>query len=184
VGDTSISSKKGKYKDLFKRIKKVPLKSIKGTFYRITAKDHKILDDSGSIEGSGGRYNNGKSHRALYLGESINSCKSEIKRHAKDLLIKIEGFRPFSLGKVEISLVKVLDLTDENILNYLKIKREDLIKSDYTFTQKLGEIAHNVEIEAIKVPSVTSEGNNLVIFKENARGKSNIELKEKRTIKI
>jgi RES domain-containing protein len=178
-----MSSKKGKYKDLFERIKKVPLKSIKGTFYRIKAKDHKILDDSGSIKGSGGRYNS-KSHRALYLGESINLCKSEIKRHSKELLIKTEGFKPFSLGEVEISLEKVLDLTDENILNYLKIKRKDLIKADYTFTQELGEIAKNVKIEAIKVPSVTSKGNNLVIFKENVGGKSNIRLKEKRTIKI
>jgi len=179
-----MSGKKTKYKDLFEGIRKVPLKSIKGTFYRITAKDHKILDDSGSIRGSGGRYNNSKGYRALYLGENINLCKSEIKKQAKELLIKTEGFRPFSLGEVEISLVNVLDLTDENILNYLKIKREDLIKSNYTFTQKIGEIAHNINIEALKVPSITNKGNNLVVFKENVGRKSYIKLKEKRKIKI
>lgn len=178
-----MSGKKGKYKDLFERIRKVPLKSIKGTFYRITAKDHKILDDSGSIKGSGGRYNS-KSNKALYLGENINLCKYEIKRHSKELLLETKGFKPFSLGEVEISLKKVLDLTDKNVLNFLGIKKEELIKSDYTLTQRIGEITYNSDIEAIKVPSVKSKGNNLVIFKENVRGKSNIKLKEKRTIKI
>jgi len=178
-----MSSKKGKYKDLFERIKKVPLKSIKGTFYRITSKEHKTLDDRGSIEGSGGRYNS-ENHRALYLGENIDLCKSEIRRHAKELLLETEGFKPFLLGEVKISLEKVLDLTDENTLNYLKIKRKDLIKSDYTFTRKIGEIVNNIDIEALKVPSVISKGNNLVVFKKNVGGKSYIKLSKKRIVSI
>ena len=97
--------------------------SIEGFFFRIVNKKYKdrILSTKGS-EKYGGRYNEPGVSGVLYLSGSEEVCKEEIKRKDPGL------FQPYVIGKIKDRLNKVLDLTCEENLKKLGLKREDLIK--------------------------------------------------------
>ncbi len=137
--------------------------SIEGFFFRAVNKKYKdrILSTKGS-EKYGGRYNEPGVSGVLYLSESEEVCKAEIKRKDPHLL------QPYVIGKIKVKLNKVLDLTSEENLKELGLKKEELIKEEseggYKITRKIAREAFKLKFEALLVPSITGKGNNLVVL--------------------
>lgn len=146
------------------KIRRIPLSRIRGSYFRIvsTKRADEILSTQGSFA-YGGRYNPPNEFGALYLGETIQVCKQERKRKSKDYLLA-----PQIIGKVKVSLEKVLDLTDPKILKRLGIRKEDLLHAGdeeiWDLTWAIARLAYQSGIEAILAPSVTKAGKNLIIF--------------------
>ncbi len=175
-----------KDKTLRERITALRPIQIKGNFFRITASKYQeeILSPAGSLH-HGGRYNPKREFGALYLSESEQICKVEVLRAADDPAFFKQ---PRICGKIRVVLKRVLDLTDEQILEELGIRKAELLQDtgdrqrDYRLPRRIGRLARALGFEALKVPSVTSQGNNLVIFPENLSEQAKLEVTERRPV--
>jgi RES domain-containing protein len=159
---------------------------LKGSFFRIVPARYQdeILNTTGSFQ-HGGRYNPKREFGVLYLSESEEICKAEVLRMIDDPTLLKE---PRICGKIQVVLQKVLDLTDEQVLEELGIRREELLQDtgdrerDYRLTRRIARLARAAGFEALQVPSVTSRGNNLVIFMENLSKRAKVKAVEKKPV--
>jgi RES domain-containing protein len=144
---------------------------IQGDFFRIVSARYQ--DESLNTVGSfqhGGYYNPKGEFGVLYLSESVGVCTAEVLRAVADPAFFQD---PRMCGTIQVVLAKILDLTNEQILKELGIRKEDLLQDtgdrerDYRLPRQIGRLARAAGFEALKVPSVISQGNNLVIFKES-----------------
>jgi RES domain-containing protein len=69
---------------------------------------------------------------------------------------------------IEVSLSRVIDLSDWNVLKDLGVERELFDTDDYTATQLIGGSAEWLGCDGIIVPSAREEGLNLVVFPRKA----------------
>jgi RES domain-containing protein len=143
------------------RIKPVKLA---GTFYRAVSPQR--ADDLLSVAGSiiyGGRYNPQNIFGALYMSDSLETCQAEKIRKAG-----VVSLIPTVTGKVQITLEKVLDLTDTVVLKKLGLAQGDLLREKsaggWLVTQMLANNAYKYGIEGLLVPSIVGQGKNLVVF--------------------
>lgn len=165
---------------LQERIAAVSPAQIQGNFFRIVSAKYQdeILSTAGSLQ-HGGRYNPKGEFGVLYLSESVEICTAEVLRMAGD-----PSFfgQPRVCGTIRVALEKVLDLTDEQTLKELGIRREELLQDtgdrerDYRLPHQISQLARTAGFEALKVSSVTSQGNNLVIFRENLSERARVEM--------
>ncbi len=65
------------------------------------------------------------------------------------------------------SLEKVLDLSDGSVLSSAGIAPADLVRASHTFTQQIGEAAHERGVRGIRSPSATGVDDVLALFPEN-----------------
>lgn len=143
---------------------------VNGFFYRIVLQKYEkdILGTEGSKK-AGGRYNDKGIDGVLYLGENEAVAIAERKRKGP----LSDG--KFVIGKIEVKLDKVLNLTREENLGVLGINKSDLVKGEedggYEITRAIGRAAFKKGYEALLVPSITGEGNNLVVFIPNLKNK-------------
>jgi len=164
-----------------KEISKIKLVSLSKIFFRLVPLKYtnEILNPQGNDE-SGGRYNPPGEFTVLYLGESENVCKAERNAKTSPNLLASQ-----ILGKIGISLRKVLDLTDDTNLKKLGLKKKDLIYTEieggWNLTQQIARLAYQIEVEAILVPSSTGKGNNLAVFDKHIK-KKNIKLISKKKV--
>lgn len=138
----------------------LPARSLRGRFYRIVARH--LRDRVLSIEGSeryGGRYNPKGAFGALYCGESPTVSSAEVRKAAPG-----RKLGPFDLATLVVELHRVLDLTEQDILEQLSLRSEDLVSADWTRMQELGRLARKAGFEALLVPSAAGPGRNLVVF--------------------
>lgn len=159
---------------VFQRLPFVPLQ---GKFFRIVSQKHKdeILSTQGSLE-FGGRYNSPGIAGVLYLGESKEVCKAERERKSSSSLLL-----PQVIATIKVSLQKVLDLTNPDILKIIRIKKQDLLRSEkkgdgYGLPRKLASQAYRNGYEALLVPSAIGKGKNLVVFLNNCLKGSIVEI--------
>ena len=125
----------------------------------------------------GGRFNNAGEFGALYLSRTKKGCADEIARRpahpSKDVV-----------GKNKVTLGKVCDLTDPELLKKLKISKKQLTADEWTETQALGELLREDGYEGMIVPSAAGDFNNLVIFVDRMASTSRIELEEVKPLPI
>ena len=78
--------------------------------------------------------------------------------------------QPLRLASKEVSLEKVLDLTNKKVKNFLQISNTSKLTSyPYELTQQIGDFAKKYGFDGIKAPSaVNKPGVNLIIFKKEA----------------
>lgn len=142
-----------------------------------------------SVEGSrryGGRYNPKGEFGVLYLAEGEEVARAEVLRKVGEVPDALK--EPRICGAVRVRLTKVLDLTDERILKGLGIRWEDLLQDtgdrekDYGLPRRVARAARAAGFEALRVPSVTSKGNNLVLFPENLSESSQVQVERKKPI--
>lgn len=138
----------------------LPAGPVRGQFYRIVSRHlrARILSPEGS-ERYGGRYNPKDVFGALYLGESPAVCAAELRKTAAGRTLG-----SLVLATVAIKLHRVFDLTDQGVLERLALRGEDLVASDWSFTQELGTLTREAGFEALLVPSAAGPGSNLVLF--------------------
>lgn len=157
---------------------------IEGSFFRLISERYRdeITSTAGSFQ-HGGRYNPKRGFGVLYLSESEPVSRAEVLRAAGDPA-SLRG--PFLCGEIRMVLERVLDLTDEEVLEELGIRREELLRDrgdrerDYRLPRRIARLARAAGFEALKVPSVTSRGANLVIFMENLSVEAQLEVIETR----
>ena len=71
---------------------------------------------------------------------------------------------------MELELGTVLDLTDPAVRLHLSLDLPDLVSADHTFTQEIGEAAHDRRFQAIRSPSATGVDEVLAVFPEKLAG--------------
>jgi RES domain-containing protein len=119
----------------------------------------------------GGRYNTQGEFGALYLSKTQKGCAAEMTSrpaHPPDYIV----------GKIQVKLGKVCDLTDPELLKKLGLSRKQLTAIDWAETQALGDIIRDADagFEGIIVPSAAGDFNNLVVFVDRMSGASSIDL--------
>ncbi len=117
----------------------------------------------------GGRYNAPGEFGALYLSKTQPGCAAEITRRPAHPT-------KYVVGKIQVKLGKVCDLTDQNLLRKLGITRNQLTGDDWAETQALGDLIRDAGFEGIIVPSAAGDFNNLVIFVDRLAPASRVEL--------
>jgi RES domain-containing protein len=119
----------------------------------------------------GGRYNTPGEFGALYLSKTLKGCAAEITRrpaHPTNYIV----------GKTQVSLGKVCDLTDPELLKKLNLTKKQLTADDWDETQALGELIREAGFEGMIVPSAAGDFNNLVVFVDRLPATSKIRLEE------
>jgi RES domain-containing protein len=172
-----------KDKKLIQAVKKLSADSvptISGWSFRLVALRYQdsLLSTIGSFK-RGGRYNIAQQFEALYVSGSPITALKEI-RYLINTPAGVSAYptRPYILLSLEYQLHGVIDLTDSYVRNFLDTNMQELTGSWYDFieeeeiapTQRLGKIAYDLEVQALKVPSsvdLENSGFNLVIFPEN-----------------
>jgi RES domain-containing protein len=119
----------------------------------------------------GGRYNAPDEFGALYLSRTKKGCTLEVTRRPGHP-------RKYDVGKIKVTLNKVCDLTDPELLRKMKITKKRLTADDWGETQALGEILREIDYEAMIVPSAAGDFNNLVIFVDRLDDSSHVDLEE------
>ena len=148
------------------RVAAASLSPFTGQAWRQLGPRHPPLSGEGARL-HGGRFNPPESFPVLYLCRSRPCAAAELARMGERQSIGIEALLPRRLYRYEVSLFRVLDLTDEVTRRALDIEQDVLMRSSWSACQGLGTIAHSLSIQAINSPSATGVGEVLAVFSEN-----------------
>lgn len=156
------------------RFEGLPRRKVAGVFFRCLSKRHKAdpLNVSGSLD-KGARYNPPGEFAALYLSDSLDTSRNEVKR--RNPLARDEDYPVFP---VRIEIDDILDLTNSKIRGKLLLRHDDndLIRTNHLNTQALAKAARVAGFKGILAPSATGKGTNLVIFIDKTDQDDTIEL--------
>lgn len=160
--------------NLEKRLSKLfssETEEINGTYYRVVKSlyEEEILSGIGAKNVYPGRWMQLGICYVLYTSSSIEIALAEAIRVQK------ESFNQYILASLDISCDQIFNLTHAKHLQFLGIRRENLITSfdihDYkneSITQFIGRIAFNSGIKGLIVPSAAyKNGENLVLFSKH-----------------
>lgn len=115
----------------------------------------------------GSRYNPPRSYPVIYLCLTRPCVVAELTTQAARQSVQVSDLLPRELWSVETTLERVLDLTDDVVLDTLGIDAEDLVRPDHSFTRQIGEAAHERQFQAIRSSSATGVDHVLAVFPEN-----------------
>ena len=148
------------------RLSAVDLAPIESVGYRNQAPGFDVRSGEGARR-FGGRYNPPRSFPVIYLCLTRPCVVAELTTQAARQSVQVSDLLPRELWSVSTSLEKVLDLTDASTLSRLDLEHSDLCRPDHSFTQEIGEAAHERGVQAIKAPSATGVDEVLAILPEN-----------------
>ena len=163
--------------DLKDRLKNISPISFKEIYFHGFGKDIPALNTENY------KYTNGRWHikgefGGLYSGENQKVCQEEIRR-------VYSGKTPakeYRLVELQISLIKVLDLTNPDNLIKLNIKKEQLISAKGQVPEtvfipnSIAKSAHELGYEAIITPSATGLGKSIVLYQDNFKSNSSVKI--------
>ena len=162
-----------------KAISKYKPRKIRGAvWYRAVLPSRKrtILAMDGALI-YGGRYNNAGEFGALYLSKTKKGCAAEITRRPAHPT-------KYVVGKIKVTLGKVCDLSDPELLKKLKLTKKQLTADDWTETQALGNLIREIGYDGMIVPSAAGDFNNLVIFVDRLSPTSKVLLEEVKSLDL
>ena len=168
-----------RFRDIFTHI---TLRPISGSFFRAVpahAADYALEDGPSYLFNN--RYNIPEKFGALYFGDRAEVCKATLEKRGLLASRRV----PYVLLSFDIKVDGVLDLTDLHILKFLKIHREDLVRTRekpgaYDTSQELaGAAYHSERILGLKVPDASETGNTLVLYSGRLLAKHFIRLTER-----
>src|SRR5207249_11180413 len=115
---------------------------------------------------AGGRWGPAGGYPVLYLGRPVASVAAEAYRHLVD---DVDGMTPENVGPrrlltCEIAVTQILDLRDAANLRRLGLQQSDLLGSNYTNCQLVGQAAHQLELHGVLAPAATEVGETLALF--------------------
>ena len=153
--------------------------SFERSVYRVVVERFK--DKVLSTEGNRffpGRYHLSGEGGILYTSLTKEIAIKEIERHVSRAMLQGR----LAIATINITLDKVLDLTQASTLKIIGLSKSDLISSDYSITQAISMIAREAGLRGLIVPSATSGGNNLIIFENNLGKRGLIEIDDIREL--
>lgn len=111
-----------------------------------------------------GRYHHRGGPGVWYASNQEQAAWAELMRH-----FLYDGVDPFEvrrrIGRVHVSRLRVLDLTDPQVRAHLTITEHDLTGDDYATTQHLAADAHATGFQGLLAPSAALPGRQtLVVF--------------------
>ncbi len=150
--------------NLREAIERIPATSFSGTVHRIYDHAHGFLETIGSYL-NGGRWNRKHLYGALYTSLSYETALAEVRRGAekRNLIVSDLGRRDHV--EIRVRLHRVLDLTSPEFCRSLGISPEKLLQ-DEDLCLRIADEARAAGYEALKAPSATGLGTNLVIFQD------------------
>lgn len=125
---------------------------------------------------TGGRWNPPDSFPVLYTARSVESVVAEFRRMASRQGLTVSDYRRRRVVTYEVSLSRVLDLTQADDLAALGFTLAIITADDILPTQAIGEAAHYVGFEAVLAPSATGVGQTLAVFPTKTGPDSHIEV--------
>jgi len=149
------------------RIKEVPLRAIKGLFYRAVPEPATIyaLEDGPSYRFEN-RYNISNEFGALYFADRAEVCRATLDKRGL-----LTGRRvPYVLIRFDIEVDDILDLTDPDHLKTFELLPNRLTKTRetpgaYETPQSLAKAAyHSARVLGLWVPDASESGNTLVLY--------------------
>jgi len=169
--------------DFKDKLKKISSISLSIECCRGFRKGSNPLSTINSLNSSGRWHIKGK-FGAIYTGESQEVCSEEILRQFEGVIPKYE----YKLSKLNISLSKVLDLTDPKNIKLLNIEEEELISGAGTdpdtvvISNSIADSAYDMGYEAIIAPSATGLGKTIVIYPDNFKNNTSIKVKSEKKL--
>ena len=154
--------------DLVELVSTAPRRGLDAVGFRQQSPAYDPLSGEGARI-HGGRFNPPNSFPVLYLCSTQGCAAAELTRFASSHPIGLSGFLPRKLWRYEISLTNVLDLTEEETLDHLRLEVSELVEEDRTVTHQLGEIAHQFGYQAVRNASAAGLDDVIAVFIENLR---------------
>lgn len=145
------------------RVAAAPLSPFAGQGWRHLAPRYDPLSGEGARI-YGGRFNAPSSFPVLYLCQSRPCAVAELRRFGERQAIGVEGLLPRVLYRYEISLDRVLDLTDDQTRLQIGLGLDVLTGPDWATCQELGAALHALGAQGINSPSATGVGQVLAVF--------------------
>lgn len=112
----------------------------------------------------GGRWNPKESIPVLYLALEEDTAIAEMRRAAEKQGVDADELLPRAVTEVEFELIRVLDLTIEDVVDGVGFTKSQLISDDPSACQAIGAAAHYLGFEAMRAKSATGSGEILAIF--------------------
>lgn len=108
----------------------------------------------------------------LYLALSRDVCIAELVRNVAPVSpVKLRDYR---ISELEVSLSRVVDCSEPTVLG---LEIDDLCHDrDWEIPQELAEVALHARHEGLIVPSASRLGNNLIVFPDQLRADSVIQI--------
>lgn len=144
---------------------------------------HGFRKDIPALNTENYKYTNGRWHikgefGGLYAGENQKVCQEEIRR----IYSGKTPAKEYKLVELQISLSKVLDLTNPGNLIKLNIKKEQLISGKGQVSEtvvipnSIAKSAHELGYEAIITPSATGLEKSIVLYQDNFKSNSSVKI--------
>ncbi|MDX1926118.1 MAG: RES family NAD+ phosphorylase [Pirellulaceae bacterium] len=177
-------------RELFVNISKLyyVAKGFSGTVVRSVGT--KYATETSFFTGSGAAKTGGRWNRvgieAVYASLDVMTATQEAYQNFIVYGLPLSGIRPRVTAGADVSLVKVLDLTDASVRRKLGFSREDLVDEDWraiqaageeSWTQAIGRGCYLAGFEGILVPSARNlKGKNIVVFPKNLSKSSKLRM--------
>ena len=182
MSDTSSAGR------LSARLQKLQTASFEGTIFRSVAP--RFANPGDLISGEGARRSGGRwspeGIAAIYGSLTLETALEEARAGIRYYGLPEEAALPRTFVAIEVRLAHVLDLTDGQVRNALRVSERRMVRTDWRrevsagtvpVTQAIGRAAYEAGIEALRVPSAALRGRrNLVIFPGCLRAASRVEV--------
>jgi RES domain-containing protein len=145
------------------RLAAAPLSPFTGRGWRHLAPHYDPLSGEGARI-HGGRFNPPGSFPVLYLCRSRPCVVAELRRFGERQAVGVDGLLPRSLYRYDVTLDRVVDLTDGRVREVIGLSLDVLTGPDWTACQELGAILHTGSAQAVISPSATGVGDVLAVF--------------------
>lgn len=159
-----------------------------GTVYRSATPRYARSSDVLTGEGSqrhGGRWNPPGSFPTVYASTTPETAMAESLAQYRYYAISIQDAMPRTFVALNLTFVRLLDLTNEDVRRRVKVS-EQMLSDDWrkqndagqeSLTQSLGRAACEEGLEAILVPSAADPaGKNIAWFPANLQRESVVEI--------
>ncbi|MFQ5853941.1 MAG: RES family NAD+ phosphorylase, partial [Candidatus Binatia bacterium] len=156
-------------------------RAFEAVVYRHVSSEYDALDSSGSLK-AGGRWNPPGEYGVLYTALDEETVKAELERLAERQGLTLDDLAPRDLVSIEVSVSKVLDLTDNKTLEQIGVGENEIVGNDVSLCLEISRRARRAIFEAILAPSATGKGPILVIFPDRLRPTSRLQAVRKKKI--
>lgn len=122
---------------------------------------HATLDASRDAEG---RFHVRREFGAIYVAADRETALAELDHKARAAGLERQDLLPRLLLTLDLSVRRILDLTDDAVRTAWGLTADDLAGSDYARCQEIARAARDDGYEAIRFPSARGTGENYAVF--------------------
>lgn len=143
--------------------------AVTGRFARHVSRNWRELTGSNA----GGRWGPPGGYSVLYLGRPRASVTIEAYRHLVDPFAEAgmtgDMVAPRRLLICEVAVTEILDLRTEEAQHRVGLTIDDLISpvGSHASCQRVGRVAHQLELHGVLAPAATAVGETLALFEQH-----------------